>query len=341
MYEALRTGTQTAMDDPLNVLGLGPDASVDEIKAAFRRLVKKCHPDMASGDATALKHFLRLKEAYQDLLQLHTACVVSRGKQGVHEENSFKYSGIQTLFFLEVDARDALKGVKLQVTVPEKEEFCHACNGLGKVPDSSSSPCKACNGRGYQEIEWGEELLQVVCNHCSGKGTLGLTVCKACRGQGQILTEKQVTVTIPPGISDGAIIKLPMQGPWDRELERRQDLFFEISVKWPEQFSLKGRDIFSVLKIDCWTALSGGRVQATVLDGVRSIDIPAGTGPGSEIRIERHGWIDDSGNRGDHIFKVELEMPSGPCPDDARRLLERLKEIWPIQDLDPAGVLPG
>jgi molecular chaperone DnaJ len=317
--------------DPYKVLGIPRGVGLSEVKRAFRKQVKRFHPDLQSGSSKDVDGFLRLQKAYRALVA--ELSVTYRSSIAEVYEKDLRVRGKGgadgAFFFLELHAKQAIKGTRIKVSVPDHETFCPECGGLGKVADRGARPCSACSGLGYQEVEWGDEILNVVCNRCSGQGTNNLVPCPGCGGKGQLVAERTIEITIPPGTRDGAVLKVPAQGPWDSAQNRRQALFFEVNVLFPDGFRLIENDIYSRLTIDCWTALAGGPVTVQLLEDSVEVEIAPGTQAGDEIRLKGLGWPDGEDGRGDHVLVLDVAFPDSPCPKEAKGLIERLKRIWP------------
>ena len=322
--------------DPYKVLGVPQGVGLDEVKRAFRRLVKRHHPDIAGRDPKRTEEFLRLRQAYKELAAKLTVTVRRNMEEVCRKDLDCSEGGGSSgaFIFVEVDAASALKGKKISLSVPDRETFCPVCNGLGKVAAASGTVCRACRGLGFIEIEWGDELLKVVCNRCICRGTAELSTCPDCGGRGQLVVERRLKLTIPPGTRDGTVLKFPGQGPWDRVSGKRKPLYCEISVSFPKGYELRGLDIHSIHVIDCWTALAGGYVKIPLLGWEEQVWIEPGTRAGHEIRFQGKGWPDPEGTRGDHVVVLDLSFPKGPCPPEAEELIRRLKELWPACSSD-------
>jgi molecular chaperone DnaJ len=332
-----------AGEDPWKLLGLTPGVSREEIKQAYRRLARLCHPDTARPSLYGMEAFLRLKTAYEQLIEGHAGIaagpvkIADRPDGGQIEDGAF--------FFLNVTAREAFCGVTKAITVADREAVCPECGGSGRVHvderavDADVSTCDDCGGAGRKALVWGNENLFVVCATCSGTGYTGQPLCPLCRGRGRVVISRDITVCLPRGIRSGEMLRLPGKGPWRTDRNARDPAFVEIKVEFPEGWRLNGLDIHAAVNIDIWTALSGGRVSISSLDGPVLLDIPPGLSQGETIAIANRGWINEAGERGRLLLAVNLTFPKRRPPKEAIAFINLLKEVWPA-DNSPLSALP-
>lgn len=340
-HERLKTGKGIDVD-PWNLLGLSPGATSDEIKRAFRQKIKEYHPDSTSALPGREQCIQTLMYAYrllekQYLPQIQTEDGISSEKYGAPYINE----GIDGVFlFLEVSLKDAFEGGTVETVISDVENFCPMCDGLGNVSHRDAPECVECSGRGFLELPWGNSLMRVVCNTCSGSGIVSRSTCSMCRGRGKISRQRTVRIRLPRGIRDGAVLKLLGQGPWRQEKQCRDTLFVEIKVNIPSEWRIKGLDIHSRTYIDIWTALAGGIVAVETVDG----SFPCRCLPGSlndtELVLEGRGWVDETGTRGDHRTMLGVRIPHDAPPPTARALIRWLRYLWPAEPCGMVKALP-
>ncbi len=320
--------------DPYILLNISPDAGPSEIKRAYRRLVRRFHPDVCGKSMANIKRFLAIKDAYSFLLKKHSPAPQSGDRS--YEERARREKGQDGLFiFGKISLSQALHGTELTLRVTGQEDFCPHCKGLGNIPSPASRrDCPECSGRGVVSIPWAGEDLRIVCSRCSGTGSASLKACHICKGRGKIFTEQHITVSVPRGVRDGQVIKYPGLGPKDPKSGRPTCLFLTIEVEMPPGWKIKGKDIVSTIEVDCWSSLGGGKVHVQTLEGLRCIKLRAGSLQSDTIKVPGCGWIDEEGRRGDHIFSVKIKRPTGPCPPLARAYLHILKTLWPAKGFE-------
>ncbi|MGQ9813367.1 MAG: DnaJ C-terminal domain-containing protein [Dissulfurimicrobium sp.] len=333
----------TSAEDPWKLLGLTPGVSREEIKQAYRRLARLCHPDTARSSLYDREAFLRLKTAYEQLIDSHAWGAEGSIKIADRPDGEQIEDGV--FFFLSVTAREAFYGVTKNITVMDRETMCPKCGGSGRAHvderavDADISICDDCGGTGRKALVWGNENLFVVCATCSGTGYTGQPLCPLCRGKGRIVISRDIAVCLPRGIRSGEILRLPGKGPWRTDKNARDPAFVEIKVEFPEGWRLNGLDIYATVNIDIWTALSGGRVSISSFDGAVPLDIPPGLSQGETIAIANRGWINEAGERGRLLLAMNLILPRRRPPKEAIAFVNLLKEVWPV-DNSPLPVLP-
>jgi len=328
--------------DPWSVLGLRPGATPAEIRQAFRRRIKECHPDSPTARNMHMQSVCSLVQAYR-LLEKHLSPQVvavpeSDGeglqKAGAHNLNEGLF------LFLEVSAEDAFKGATVETTVSDCGDCCPSCSGLGHVSRSDAPECGECSGRGFKEVPWGKSRLRIVCSECGGSGRIIRRQCRLCRGQGTITRERTVQVKLPRGTRDGMVLKLPGQGQWRQERQSRDPLFAEIKVRLPEEWTVRNLDIHSTVSVDIWTAMAGGPVTVETVEGMESFMLDPCSFISTDIVLKAKGWIDEAGNRGDHVARIEVVLPQGGPPPAARTLIRWLRYVWPAGPCSVQKALP-
>ncbi len=328
--------------DPYEVLGLTPRASLEEIKRAFRSKARCFHPDSQGGSPLDAERFQAIRWAYETLLgRMAQGTLVESTDPDEDSACPPAHLPDCAFVFVELSAFEAFKGGSVEITLLDGEEFCFKCRGSGKVEGDGQRTCGDCRGRGHIALSWGKECLNMVCKRCSGTGLVNRPDCPVCKGRGRIPTRRRIRIPFPRGVCSGTILKLPGQGPYRPELGERAPLFAEVTVRFPEGWSLSGLDLHAPLVIDIWTALSGGEVHVETIEGRRSRFLPPCTEQGHHLRIPGLGWVDEDGRRGDHICEIRVSMPRGAPPPVVNNILRLLKILWPAGEPPKALPLEG
>src|SRR5215210_1157718 len=228
-------------------LGVSKNASEDEIKKAYRKLVRQYHPDKNPGDAAAEARFKEVQTAYDVLSEPEKrkaydrfgstngrpgpgptnvdfsdfdlgdigdllGGMFGRGRgRGGRQEQARGQRGNDVEVEVRVSFEDSLRGAQVQVPV-ELELACHTCHGTGAAPGTAPRRCPECDGSGVVATSQGLFALQQPCPRCRGNGTVVDTPCATCRGTGRERRTKRYTVRIPAGVRDGTKIKLKGKG---------------------------------------------------------------------------------------------------------------------------------
>ena len=200
-----------AKRDYYEVLGVPKTADGDQIRRAFRRLARKLHPDV-SASQDAEERFREVSAAYNVLSHPRARFLYDhfglRARGGGPADGVFGTARV--IGDIELDPLQARRGVSRQVTVTD-EDLCTACGGSGADPGSEVQVCAACEGKGIVRVSsglgMGRWLKVEPCPRCQGDGRYQ-TPCSICQGLGEVRSERNLKVRIPPGVEDGARLRV-------------------------------------------------------------------------------------------------------------------------------------
>jgi molecular chaperone DnaJ len=324
-------------------LGVAKNASQDEIKKAYRKLVREVHPDKNPGDAAAEARFKEVQGAYDVLSdpekrKAYDSYGSANGRPGAGPTNvdfgDFDLGDIFGGLFgrggggarqpqqprgqrgndVEVPVRisfeDSLTG--LQTTVPvELELACHTCHGTGAAPGTTPIRCPQCNGSGVIATSQGLFALQQPCPRCRGNGSIVETPCPTCRGTGRERRTKRYTVRIPAGVKDGTKIKLKGKGEAGWGGAPAGDLFVVTRVEPSKLYERRGDELILEVPVTFDEAALGATVEIPTPEGRVSLKIPAGSHDGKLLRVKGHGAPKLKGSgRGDLLARLRIEVPA-------------------------------
>ena len=228
--------------DYYEILGVPRDADSDAIKAAYRKLALKHHPDRNPGDKEAEEKFKAGAEAYSVLSDADKRARYDRfGVEGVRgagqagfDPNSFvDFADILGDFFgfggggggrrgrqrpgedlkadLELQFEESVFGVEKSIPL-RRYERCDACRGTGGKDGSGVAACGTCRGRGRVQFRQGFFAMERPCPDCGGAGEVVKDPCTACRGDGRTVRERTLKIGVPAGVDDGARLRLTGEG---------------------------------------------------------------------------------------------------------------------------------
>ncbi len=334
-------GTDQARDY-YDVLGVARDASVNEIKKAYRGLAVKYHPDRNPGNAEAEEKFKEAAQAYAILSDTEKRSRYDRfGHQGVGDQpftgfdpgafgdfadilgdlfgfgdifggrggrrGQRRRRGHDLQYTLRISLDEAAKGIEKPIRVPRLER-CDTCDGTGSKPGTTPEPCGTCGGNGQVMFRRGFLSVAQTCPTCSGAGRVNRYPCEPCGGHGRVEKEATLVVKIPAGVDNGMRLRLAGEGEDGPQGGQAGDLFVVIGVTPHEVFSRDGDDLHMELPISVFQAILGAEVSATtILNQAVEIEISPGTQPGEVFRVRGAGMPNINGRRsGDlHVhFKV-------------------------------------
>ncbi len=353
-----------AKRDFYEALGVTKDASSDQIKAAYRKLAVKHHPDKNKGDKASEDKFKEASEAYHVLSNSerkqnydnfgHAAFENGGGGRGGFGNFDFSssFSDIFEDFFgdfggtgerrgrknsnlrgsdlrydLSISLEEAYTGKKQDINFSTSEK-CNTCKGSGSKPGQEVGACSMCGGNGQVRSNQGFFTVQQTCPQCSGNGEEITNPCRDCNGQGKKQTSKRLSVTIPKGVNDGTRIRLAGKGEAGSRGAGSGDLYLFINVYSHDLFKRSDENLFFECPISIADAALGTAIEIPTIDGGKAkIKIPSGTQSGKQFRLKDKGmpYLRGSGN-GDLYVKVNTEVPVS-LNKEQKELLEKFREI--------------
>ena len=351
-----------AKRDFYDVLGVGKNASPDELKTAYRKLAVKHHPDKNPGDKTSEDKFKEASEAYGILSDQekkqnydnfgHAAFEGGGGRQGGGGFGGADFSDIFEDFFgdfgggarsrgrsssnnrgsdlrydLSITLQEAYEGKKQDIKFSTTEK-CTTCKGNGSKPGSSPDKCTVCGGNGKVRSNQGFFTVQQTCPQCAGSGEEITNPCNGCNGQGNKQTAKKLSVTIPKGVDDGTRIRLAGKGEAGSKGGSSGDLYLFINVHTHDLFKRSDENLFFEFPISIADAALGTTIEIPTIDGGKAkIKIPDGTQNGKQFRLKGKGmpYMRGSGN-GDLYVQVNTEVPIS-LNKEQKELLEKFRKI--------------
>lgn len=351
--------------DYYEILGLARNAAAEDIKRAYRGLVKRYHPDIYKGE-DADEKIKEINEAYEVLSNPEKRAAYDRfghaGVQGMGGGPGPGFSDLNDIFEeilsggfgfrrgpqrgpvrgndlrfnLTIEFEEAVLGAEKEIEIT-REETCPRCAGSGAEPGTSPIRCPTCNGAGEvrqrQQTILGAFVNVATCPRCRGEGEVVTTPCQECRGERLVQANRTLRVKIPAGVDEGTRIRLPGEGAPGLREGAAGNLYVFISVKPHKIFQRREDDILLELPINIAQAVLGAELEAPTLDGPRPVRIPAGTQPGKVLRLRGLGVPHLRGSgRGDMLVTINVQIPTH-LNDEQRRLFEKLAE-----NLGPANL---
>jgi molecular chaperone DnaJ len=332
--------------DYYEILGVSPSASPDEIRRAYRRLARKCHPDI-DRSPEANECFKEINEAYRVLSDSGARARYDRyGPEGVDRVRGGGFGfaddffgGFGDLFEAFFGSRsDRARGedvttrggdvpAEVEVTLEEvafgteksvrfsRLEPCLDCVGTGYSETGGPVECPRCGGAGQirtsRRTMLGSFSTVSTCGACRGTGRVIANPCKACQGAGRISKVIDKSFTIPAGVENGTRIRVTYEGDAGRLGGERGDLYLLVHVLPHEVFERRGRNIVCGLDIGFVQAALGADVRVPTLEGSQTIQIPPGTQTGTVFRLKGQGVPELSGKgRGEQHVVVKVVTPS-------------------------------
>ena len=353
--------------DYYEILGVDRGAAESEIKKAFRKGARECHPDVNAHDPDAEAKFKELAEAYEVLSDPDTRAAYDRyGHEGVRGRpmTDFEHTSANDLFSLffggglfedvfgraggwatssassgrdvavavQITLEDAATGVRKTVDV-KAPVICDICGGDGAKPGTERETCPRCHGSGQvQQVAslggFGQFIRTGICEDCEGVGTVVAEPCEKCGGDGRFMATREVEVEIPAGIDDGQRMRLTGRGGAASPGGRPGDLYISVGVLPDERFVRDGNDLIHRLDLTMVEAALGHTVTIPTIDGEDiELKLPPGTQPG-HVRVFRGRGMPVLHRHGHGALKVVIDViVPRHLSKEQRKLLERFEEL--------------
>jgi molecular chaperone DnaJ len=355
----------TTRRDYYEILGVSRTASADEVKKAFRKKAKECHPDTnKSPDAEA--QFKELGEAYDvlsdqnkrqvydnyghdglksggyqpgwdfaegfpDLGDIFASFFGGAGFGGGQRRRGGPQPGNDLRMDLPLEFNEAVFGTKKEITFTHLEN-CEVCQGNGAAPGSGPTVCTTCGGQGQvrqtAQTIIGHFTQIVVCPGCQGTGSIIVNPCRSCHGQGRMAVETKRSIVIPPGVDQGTRLRVAGEGDAGTKGGPPGDLYVVLHIRAHEHFKRDGYHIYSLEEVPYPVMALGGEIEVTTLEGTEKIKVPAGTQNGHIFTLKGTGipHLNNNSKRGDHYVEVQVAIPTH-LGGEEKKLLQKLNEL--------------
>jgi molecular chaperone DnaJ len=355
--------------DYYEILGISKTASIDEIKASYRKSALKWHPDRnpENKDEAEVK-FRECTEAYSILSDAQKRQIYDTyghaGLAGVGGPTDFNgtifqdfhdifgdFFGFEDLFGgggrrggrsrvqrgadlrydMTLTFEEAATGVNTKIRVP-RQEYCEVCNGTGAKKGTGVVACQACGGRGQIVYQQGFFTINRTCPACQGAGQIVKERCPDCRGQGRVDRERTIELRIPPGVDTGTRLRVQGEGEAGPNGGPAGDLYVVLEVKEHAFFERRGADLYCTIPLSIAQAALGTELQVPGLIGEERLKIPEGTQSGAVFRIKGKGLADPhGGGKGDLYYHVRVLTPT-KLTRDQRKLMEQLNSTLKVDN---------
>jgi len=322
------------MRDPYLTLGVGREATLDEIKQAYRRLAKRYHPDANPGRNDIEQRFKDVSAAYALLSDTEKRARFDRGEidaQGTERTTRSTYrsstrrrprthddhihAGLDDLFaeFFGTKHKD-----------PQKDHQTAGAGGTtapGDEPGRRHGPTggggRAGGGTGPRSGRRGTDISY----------TVTVSFVEAALGTSrriQLSNGKGLEVLIPPGTSDQQKLRLRGQGMAGGEGTLPGDAIVQVHVEAHPYFVREDSDIHVEVPVSLPEAVLGGRIRIPTLAGAVNVTVPPGSNTGTMLRLRGRGIPNKpDGQSGDQYVKLKVVLPEKPDTD-----LVRFLEHW-------------
>lgn len=348
--------------DYYKVLGIGQSATTDEIKAAYRKLAMKYHPDRNPNNKAAEEKFKEATEAYEVLGDVQKRSQydqfghagMNNGMGGAHghpgsmnmddifenfgdifgsmfgggaknrrKKGPQPQAGLSLTKEIEITLQEAFLGTKKEIAY-HHYFCCDTCSGTGARAGTSAQTCATCNGSGEMHFKQGFFMYAQACGSCSGKGFVIATPCSSCNGQSRVQRYDKFTVNIPKGIFNDAELRVSEKADAGLYGGPAGDLFLRIRVKEDKIFKRDNDDLICNVMLTYPQLTLGCQVDVENIDGTKhTIKIPKGCPVGEKIVISGQGFYKLRGKtRGNLVIITQCFIPTKISADAKKKLQE-------------------
>jgi DnaJ-class molecular chaperone len=286
-------------EDPYKVLGVGRDASQDDIQKAYRKLAKKLHPDLNPGNKAAEDEFKKVSGAYDLLGDADKRARYDRG---------------------EIDASGA----------EQRQQREYYRNYAGGNADQYTT------SEGFSDFSGDDDIFSTIFRRGARSNVrmrgqdahyrLELDFLDAVNGGTKQLTLPDgsvLDVSIPAGTREGQTLRLRGKGGPGFNGGSPGDALIEIAIRPHPVFTRKGDDIHVDLQLPLTDAVLGGKINVPTIDGPVTMTVPKWSNSGRVLRLKGKGARRSDGTAGDEYVTLHIVLPDKPDPQ-----LEKLVQEW-------------
>ncbi len=306
--------------DYYEILGVGRNATTDEIKKAYKQLAKKYHPDKNQGNKDAEARFKEISEAYVVLSNPEARRKYDTfGAQGPgaggFDFSGFDFNNMSGGFSAGGQTFSGSFGDILSEIFGGGRRRSRGWSGMDAFGFGGEPP-------GGRDLEY---RMEVDFDTAAQGGVMQI----------QLAPGNRVSVRIPAGVENGQRIRVRGKGVAGPMGGAPGDLVIEVQVGAHPFFTRVGLDLRCTVPITIGEAVLGGQIDVPTLDGSSTITLPPGTQSGQTFRLRGRGIHAKNGRKGDLYATVKIVVPKD-ISDKSRTLIEtfeRENKLYPRQNL--------
>ncbi len=301
-----------AFIDYYNVLGLKKDASADDIKKAYRKLARKFHPDLNPDDKEAHQKFQQINEANEVLSDPEKRKKYDTyGERWQHGEEYEKARQQQAQSGGFGGGFGGFGGGASYSYSGDDSEFSDFFESL--FGNRGGGGSRSGRSHGFKGQDYTAELH------------LSLKDAAETHKQTLAVNGKNIRITVPAGIADGQVIKLPKQGGPGANGGPDGDLYITFVIAEDPVFKRVGNDLYVNESLDLYTAVLGGETLIDTLSGKVKLKVKPETQNGTKVRLKGKGFpvYKKDGYFGDLYITYNVQVPTG-LNEEQKELFKKL-----------------
>ncbi|MBF0487434.1 MAG: DnaJ domain-containing protein [Nitrospirae bacterium] len=319
--------------DHYATLGVSKTATHDEIKKAFRKLARKCHPDLNPGSKECEAKSREINEAYDilgDEKKRKEYDNAARNPFGAN--NGFEY--FNNGAFANSRQAKGFDGKKYTANFDFGDIFSDMFkfNARPEAPmpskgDDVTAGLTLTLDEAYTGVTKPMAIeREETCVNCAGTGVKGARACYVCNGAGTVATTDSMKVKIPPGVATGSKVRLKGKGTMGASMAG--DVVIEIHVKPHPIFKRKDDDLYVDVPVTFIEATLGGKIEVPTLGGTSLMTLPEGTQSGRIFSLKGKGMPLPKGTGyGDLYVEVLVAVPT-KLTQKQKELIDSLGELY-------------
>jgi len=316
----------TSKKDYYEILGVPRSANEKELKAAYRKLARKYHPDVNPGDKSAEEKFKEVSGAFAVLSDPDKRSKYDRGGHDAFEPGFDPFQGTT------IDFQDLGLG--------NLSDIFELFGGGARRRGASRRGARGEDLQLEMSLPFGDAIhgttvevaipRAIGCGHCGGSGRVASGgPCRVCRGGGRLSSTEKVKTRIPAGIDNAERIRIPGKGNDGVGGGPAGDAYVNIRVEPHPMFRREGDDLVCEVPVGVIKATLGGDLDVPTLEGRAVIKIPAGTRGGQRFRLKGRGVAARAGHPTGHLYAVVQIVTPRDLDAQSRELFEQLARLNP------------
>jgi curved DNA-binding protein len=311
--------------DYYKVLGLGRNATQDDVKRTYRKLARKFHPDV-NKDPTAEAQFKEIGEAYEVLGDAEKRAAYDQLGNQWQQGQEFRPPP-------NWDAGFEFSGATSEGAGAQFSDFFDTLFGAMRRGEPVHRRHAEVHARGQDHHA---KILIDLRDVLEGATrTISLRVPEIDATGHVAVRDRTLNVAIPKGITDGQHIRLKGLGAPGIGQGGAGDLYLEVRLKKDALYRVSGKDLYLDLPVAPWEAALGASVKVPTPDGPIMLKIPAGSSQGQELRVKGRGI--PGAEPGDLFAALKIVLPPANT-DRARKVYEDMARELAF---DPRAKLGG